>query len=43
MTESSMSEVPTLAIEDEARMVHVLPIVAVVVGTFLLSVSEIVC
>jgi hypothetical protein len=36
-------EVPTVAIEDEQGMVNVLPIVAVVVGTFLLSVSGIVC
>jgi hypothetical protein len=36
-------EVPTLAVEDEQRMVHMLPIVAVVVRAFLLSVSGVVC
>jgi hypothetical protein len=36
-------EVSTLAIEDEERMVDVLPIVAMVVTTFLFSESGVVC
>ena len=35
-------EVPALAIEDEQRMVHVLALIAVIVRTFLFSVSRIV-
>src|SRR5215210_295176 len=35
-------QVPALAVEDEQRMIHVLPIVAVVVGTFLLSMGGVV-
>jgi hypothetical protein len=36
-------QVPALAIEDEQQMIHVLPIVAVVVAPFLLSVGGVVC
>jgi len=36
-------QVPAVAVEDEQRMVDVLPIVAVVVAPFLLPVGGVVC